>query len=170
MATMPPTSSTAFGGDDQIYGNKGKDFIKGDDGNDQLWGNRAKDKLKGSQGDDTLDGGKNADRLTGGADDDAFTFTTKLGKKNVDRVTDFGNGNDIFQLDHTIFKKIGSSGELKAKYFARNHAKDKNDHIIVSKKTGEISYDKNGSKAGGETLFAKVDKGLVLHHDDFFVI
>ncbi len=161
---------SGIGGDDLIYGNKGKDIIKGNEGSDQLWGNRGQDKIKGSKGNDTLDGGKANDRLTGGAGDDAFAFTTKLGKNNVDRITDFGKGNDIIQLDHTIFKKIGSGGELKAKYFTHNHAKDTNDHIVYTKATGEIRYAKKGVDSGDGILFAKVDKGTTLHHDDFFVI
>ncbi|MEQ9690428.1 MAG: hypothetical protein RLO48_11915, partial [Bauldia litoralis] len=158
------------GGDDDIYGNRGKDKLFGNEGADNLSGGNAKDKLNGGKDDDVLDGGKNKDKLTGGNGDDAFAFTTKLSNKNVDKITDFGKGDDVIQLDHTIFKKIGDGGELKAKFFAYNKAKDKNDHIIYSVKSGEISYDKNGSKAGGETLFAKVDKGTILDHDDFFVI
>ncbi|MEP4473327.1 MAG: autotransporter-associated beta strand repeat-containing protein, partial [Bauldia litoralis] len=158
------------GGDDDIYGNRGKDKLFGNEGADNLSGGNAKDKLNGGKDDDVLDGGKNKDKLTGGNGDDAFAFTTKLSTKNVDKITDFGKGDDVIQLDHTIFKKINDSGELKAKFFAYNKAKDKNDHIIYSVKSGEISYDKNGSKAGGDTLFAKVDKGTILDHDDFFAI
>lgn len=159
------------GGDnDTLNGNRGSDKLFGGNRDDDLSGGRGKDRLKGGTGDDTLDGGRGKDKLTGGNGDDAFTFSSKLGGNNVDTITDFGKGNDSIHLDDAIFTEIGGPGVLEQKYFAKTKAKDKNGTIIYDKKSGEVSYDENGNRKGGETLFAKVDKGTSLHHDDFIVI
>jgi Ca2+-binding RTX toxin-like protein len=135
-----------------------------------ITGNGAKNTLSGGDGKDKLNGGLNADILTGGSGGDAFVFKNKLGSGNVDTITDFGNGNDAIDLAKSIFKGIGSKGALKTKYFANGHAKDGNDHIVYKQGNGKVFYDKNGDKAGGMTLFAKVDPGTHLDHTDFFVI
>ena len=159
-----------LGGGDTIGGQGGADKLTGAAGNDSLSGNSGKDILKGGADDDWLDGGKGADKLKGGAGANAFVFSTKLGKKNVDKITDFDKGQDIIQLNSTIFKGIGGPGVLKAKYFAEGSAKSDDKSIVYRPGTGEILYDKNGSKAGGATLFATVDKNTVLDHTDFLVI
>ena len=153
-----------------IRGGKGSDLVKGRAGDDTLNGDRANDILKGGLGNDTLAGGKGHDRLVGGPGDDAFLFTNRPAKKNVDTIADFGKGDDTIHLDSAIFKGIGGPGVLKQTYFATHEAKTSTDHIIYDKQSGEISYDRNGNKPGGETLFAKVDKGTLLHHDAFIVI
>ena len=49
-------------------------------------------------------------------------------------------------------------------------ATDIDDRIIYNSATGALSYDTNGSIAGGNTLFAKLDKGLALTNAEFLVI
>ena len=69
-----------------------------------------------------------------------------------------------------MFKKLGPDGELQAKHFALGAAKGDKAQIVYTARDGTVNYDKNGAKAGGEKVFAKVDKGTVLHHDDFFLV
>ena len=165
--------------DDKINGTNGKDVIasrkdgatvKGKDGNDTLLGQNDKDKLKGDDGKDTLFGRKGNDTLTGGKDNDTFAFDTKLNKKkNVDKITDFKPNKDTIGLDKDIFSKIGKS--LSKKQFEiGKEADDRKDRIIYDKKSGDLIYDKNGSKKGGATLFAELDKKLKLDHKDFDMI
>ena len=106
---------SGLSGDDLIKGNKGSDTLMGNGGDDTVWGGKGKDQLKGGDGDNSLDGKVGDDKLTGGKGADCFVFSTTLGSSNVDKVTDFGNGNDLIYLDHTIFSGLGGSGTLQSK-------------------------------------------------------
>ncbi len=162
---------SGLGGDDQINGGKGKDDITGKSGNDVLNGKNGKDTIHGSKGNDSLDGGKANDKLTGGQDADAFVFSTQLGNNNVDKITDFGKGDDVIQLDSAIFTKIGPAGELANTYFTKGaKAEGSSPQIVYQKSTGDIFYAKNGDASGNQVLFAKVDKGTSLSHHDFFIV
>ena len=159
------------GGNDFLSGGNGKDFIEGNQGDDVLLGGKRKDTLEGNNGDDQLDGGKGFDILLGGSGADAFVFSSKLKSSKRDKIKDFGEGVDAIWLSQSIFKKIGGTGMLEAKYFKNgNEAKDGNDHIIYSKKKGLLIYDKNGDASGGDKVVAKLDKGTQLSHDDFIVV
>jgi len=154
---------------DWLYGGKGKDRVDGGAGNDFLYGGGGKDKLFGGVGEDRLDGGAGPDVLKGGPGSDTFVFSTKLGGGNVDRIADFEVGTDGIWLSAKVFKKL-PEGPLAADYFHRGaKAADKNDHIIYDAKKGVLIYDKNGSKKGGDHVFAKVDKKTDLHNSDFYV-
>ncbi|MCP4385699.1 MAG: hypothetical protein GY798_30540 [Hyphomicrobiales bacterium] len=115
-------------------------------------------------------GGKGDDTMTGGSGKDKFVFDTKLkASVNVDTVTDFKVGKDIFLLDEDIFGKIGSKlngGEFKV----GNKANDGNDYVIYNDDNGKLYYDENGDSTGGKTLFAILDDGLKLDHKDFDMI
>ena len=134
------------------------------------------DVLKGGGGDDTLNGGENDDKLTGGSGKDHFVFNTAIGgttivTHNIDKVTDFTPGTDRIELDHTIFKGIGSHGTLAAKYFhVGKHAADGNDHLIYNANTGVLSYDPDGKGGAPAIEFADLAKHLALTHTDILVI
>ena len=147
------------------------------DGNDQtVIGAVGIDVLKGGGGDDTLNGGANNDKLTGGSGKDHFVFDTAIGgttpvTANVDTITDFKPGTDRIELDHTIFKGIGSHGTLAAKYFrVGGHAANKSDHLIYNANTGVLSYDPDGKGGAPAIEFADLAKHLSLTHSDFLVI
>jgi Ca2+-binding RTX toxin-like protein len=160
------------GGDgaDTLIGGNGRDRLVGGSQRDILEGDGAKDKLFGDAGKDTLRGGAGNDQLTGGKGHDAFVFNTTLNQNsNVDRVTDFKPGADQFHLDKAIFSAIGNSlsaGEFRVGAAAH----DANDFIIYNPNNGHLTYDKNGDKSGGHTLFAKLDENLGLDHTDFLMI
>ena len=157
-------------GNDQLSGLAGDATILGGSGRDKLFGDAGNDTLKGRKGSDLLDGGDGRDFLEGGRDGDAFLFDSKLSKHNVDMIADFGNGHDTIQLDDTVFMKLGGPGVLAGKYFAHDQPGDANDRVIYEAATGKIYYDQDGNGPDGMVLFAKLDKGTSLHHDDFLVV
>ena len=172
---------TVYGGsgNDQVYGEDDNDWLYGGSDNDKLFGGIANDFLYGEAGRDKLDGGHDNDRLdggdgpdvlTGGIGADTFVFSTKLGHGNIDRITDFEVGSDGIWLSAKVFKHL-PIGPLAADNFVRgSEAGDTNDHVIYDAKKGVLSYDANGSKKGGEQVFAKVDKNTDLHNSDFYVV
>lgn len=85
--------------DDFIFGGLGDDFLAGGAGNDQIFGEDGNDRLNAGTGNDTLTGGAGADR---------FIFNS-FTRGEVDRVTDWVNGVDRFQL-HGV---AGSGGAGK---------------------------------------------------------
>ncbi len=160
---------TGLDTNDTFIGTPGRDVFFGGVGNDTMKGLGGKDKLKGGTGKDVLDGGKGNDKLTGNSGNDSFIFDTKLNKhSNVDKITDFTVNHDTIWLDATIFGAVGSKLS-KSEFHIGAKAHDGNDRIIYDDKTGELFYDKNGDKKGGDTLFAKLDKHLHLDHNDFVV-
>lgn len=84
-------------GEDTLYGWAGRDTLYGGWRADVLYGGLKEDVLDGDWGNDTLVGGQGSDLLTGGRGQDVFVFAQGDG---LDRITDFGWGNDAIQLDH----------------------------------------------------------------------
>ena len=155
----------------RLEGGDGKDKLKGLKGSDTLIGDAGKDDLKGGKGKDVLNGGIGKDKLEGGAGKDQFVFDDLGGK--ADKVLDFETGKDTIVLDSSVFAKIGPAGDaLKGKFFeVGKKADDKKDRIIYDKKSGNLWYDADGSKKGSDPVkIAKLDKGLDLSADDFFVL
>jgi FKBP-type peptidyl-prolyl cis-trans isomerase 2 len=79
-----------------INGGNGKDTIVGTAGNDTIDGGNGKDSITGGAGNDILTGGNAAD---------TFIFGPGFGN---DTVTDFGNGPDQIQFDHTVFANFAA--------------------------------------------------------------
>lgn len=142
--------------------------VDGTPGDDILPGLGGNDVINGLAGEDLLDGGKGKDTLNGGPGADIFRFSTKLNaKKNVDKIADFTD-EDLFHLDSAVFKKL-KPGALKQKaFYEGDGAHDGNDRIILDGR--KLIYDKNGDKDGGDTVFAKVGKGVDLGAEHFFVV
>ena len=139
-------------------------------GNDDLNGTKGDDVLLGYRGKDELSGGRGNDVLYGGAGKDSFVFDTKLGKNNVDHLADFDAPKDTILLDHDIFTKAGADGALRAgRYVEGDHALDRTDRIIYDQDSGSIFYDKDGSGAAKQVLFATVAAGTDLSVADFFL-
>ena len=133
-------------------------------------GNGLANAISGNAAANVLAGGLGLDLLTGGEGSDTFVFDTKLGKANVDTITDFATGFDRIGLDADIFRKVNDAGKLKAKFFADGKAHDGNDYIIFKEKSGALYYDKDGEGGRHHKLFAKLDAHLDLDAGDFFVV
>ena len=142
-----------FNGNDTIYGGDDLDFIKGGLGNDKIYG---------ENGNDFIYGGLGKDILTGGLDLDMFYFDTKLGKSNVDTITDFVVGNwntggivvgDQLNLDKSIFTRLTEGMLNNQELVFGTKALDNNDYLIFNPKTHTLSYDADANGAGKAIAF-----------------
>ncbi|WP_095090704.1 beta strand repeat-containing protein [Mesorhizobium sophorae] len=137
-------------------------------------GNSLANTLTGNSGNNVLDGRGGNDTMSGSTGQDIFVFTTALNAStNVDRITDFSVADDTIRVDNAIFAALGGSGTLTADQFIKNTtglAGDGNDHIIYETDTGWLTYDSNGSAAGGSTHFATLAANLALTNADFVVV
>ncbi len=174
-------------GSDGLYGGSGDDILYGGDGDDKgtiqtadtngnlweqaagLYGGSGNDKIYGGDGDDHIVGGTGKDKLWGGDGADSFLFDVAVGKKNRSDIKDFESKIDTIQLDSAIFGAIGSKLGKK-EFVIGNKAKDKNDYIIYNKKNGKLFYDADGDGSGSKKLFAKLEKGTDLSHQDFLIV
>ena len=73
--------------------------LTGNELDNTLTGGTGANILIGGAGNDTISGGLGADVLTGGAGNDEFIFNTQFGSTNVDKITDFVNGEDHIMID-----------------------------------------------------------------------
>ena len=130
--------------------------------NNQIFGNAGNNRINGLAGNDTM---------TGGAGFDTFIFNTALNAAtNRDTITDFSVANDTIQLENAIFTAIGPVGTLAAAAFHIGAAATTAAHrIVYNSATGTLTYDSNGSGAGGATQFAILDTGLALTRADFLI-
>jgi Ca2+-binding RTX toxin-like protein len=164
--------------DGGIFVDKAFTITIGDVPVEKVEGSARADVVAGGAGRDVLYGGLGKDTLTGGDGQDAFVFDTKPNKTtNADRITDFVVRDDSIWLDNKIFTKLGKAGSitnpaaLKKGYFVTGKAKDQDDYLIYTRKTGALSYDADGSGTKYKAIeFALLKPGLSLKATDFFVI
>ena len=157
------TTNGAGVGAINLTGNNDGQTIVGNAGLNVLSGLGSSDQLQGMGGKDTL---------TGGVGNDKFLFNTALNAAtNVDTVTDMTAGVDLIRLDNAIFTQVGALGILNADAFHIGAAAaDAEDRIVYNSATGALTYDSNGTAAGGATLFATLTTGLSLTNNDFEVV
>jgi Ca2+-binding RTX toxin-like protein len=167
-----------------LYGGNGEDTLVAYSFNDELYGGAGDDFQQGYDGDDYLDGGSGGDvlfgqygndYLSGGLGQDSFVFDSVLNKKlNFDFISDFvhGSGGDLMQLDNTVFKGVGQAQDFlkSSKFHVGTEADTSKVRIVYNQDKGVVSYDPDGSGPQQQTKFVKVDKGMKLSADDFFVI
>ena len=159
-------------GHDKLYGGVGNDVLSGGNHNDWLYGGAGNDRLVGGAGNDVLYGGAGNDLLSGGAGRDVFVFNTALNARtNKDRITDWDYRLDTIRLENAVFKALKKTGVLSSKHFKLGAAAgDADDFIGYNSQTGDLWYDPNGSKAGGQVVFANIGKNKQVFHTDFVVI
>lgn len=142
--------------------------------NNVLTGNTANNTLNGLSGNDTINGGAGNDVLTGSTGNDFFDFTTTLSSTtNRDTITDFNPVADTIRLENAIFTQLTATGTLSFAAFwasSTGAAHDADDRIVYNTTTGALSYDSNGSAAGGVTFFATLSTKPVLTRFDFIVM
>jgi serralysin len=128
------------------------------------------DKLFGGDGNDTLVGSNGIDTFTGGKGKDHFVFNV-LPSTNTDVIKDFSVKDDTIDLLKAKFAGVGGPGVLaKGKFHVGSHAGDTSDRIIYDKSHGKLYYDSDGTGGNPKILFAKLDAGLHMTHDDFLII
>lgn len=184
--------------DDKLHGGRGEDYLDGDEGNDKLFGNAGndtlwggngvfsgedRDTLLGGDGNDILVGGIDNDILNGGNGEDRFEFvdSKSFAEANlgVDRIQDFGNGDDKIILDGRVFlglnDEVNEDTPLDSNKFAvvsNNAAVAARDELIVySSGSGKLFYNENGNDSGfGEGgQFAILSEQPDLVAQDFIV-
>jgi len=132
-----------------------------------LTGGTGNDQLLGGTGDDVLAGGKGYDILTGGTGADTFRLS---GDTKTDHITDFLSGTDHIDLDHLIYKALGT-GELAQDQFVHGTAATTAaQRIIYDQPTGNLWYDADGSGRSKAVLIGVLDNHVKIEHTDFWVI
>lgn len=162
----------AGSGRDLLRGNAGNDKLYGGSGNDKLYGDAGNDALYGDAGNDILYGGAGNDTLDGGTGTDKFVFDTALNSRsNKDKIIGWNKTTDTICLENAIFKALKKTGTLSASFFTiASKALDANDYIGYNKVTGDLWYDSNGNKAGGQVIFANIGANKAILSTDFVVI
>ncbi|CAN5254877.1 hypothetical protein BH10PSE7_BH10PSE7_28570 [soil metagenome] len=150
------------------------DSLRGNAQSNTLFGFGGDDTLEGRDGADKLLGGRGADTLTGDSGDDQFVYNTAL--EGGDTVTDFTSNaagdNDLFRFRSADFGNL-AAGDLAADQFEANTAGvatlattrfvfDTNDEIL--------SFDANGSAAGGVAVIAQLQNGATFTIDDIVIL
>jgi len=166
-------------GDERLLGSTVADTLYGKNGvHDYILGYSGNDLLKGLTGNDTLDGGTGNDTLIGGGGSDSFVFATvPSATANRDTIADFNVAADTIKLENGVFAAFAAQAAntvIAPGAFwsnATGAAHDADDRIIYNSSTGVLSYDSNGSAAGGTIWeFAKITPGLALTNADFVVV
>ena len=136
-----------------------------------LTGNNLANFVTGNAGNNQINGGLGNDTLRGNAGADLFFFNTALNAAtNVDTIADYVVANDTVRLENAIFTGL-VAGTLNADAFHIGPAAaDAEDRIVYNSATGALSYDSNGTGAGGMIQFAKVAPGLAMTNAEFFVV
>ena len=165
--TSSADSITGGAGNDSIDGLGGNDSAHGGSGNDSVRGGGGSDLLRGNGGTDLLNGGLGVDNLGGGADADIFAFSD-MGAANADTIADFVSGEDVIQLDGSLFTGIGASGFFVAN--TSGTAQDADDRIIFETDTRQVWYDADGNGAGARQLIATLQVGGTLAATDITVV
>ena len=134
--------------------------INGTAMNDTLIGKDGQaDTLNGGAGNDVLYGGTGNDILTGGAGADKFVFASALNaSSNLDSIRDFVAGTDKIVLDNNIFTGFTAGQTLvNGSTFVSGSAPvagTTNPTILYNTTNGVLSFDADGSGAGGAIAFA----------------
>jgi Ca2+-binding RTX toxin-like protein len=186
----PSLEALLFSGDDQIYGaryndslrglagadhlsgNDGRDTLKGGDGNDWLTGGKGNDKLLGEVGDDVLDGGAGKDKLTGNGGRDVFRFNDAPTAVDADTITDFAHGDDKIQFRASPFAAIGARLD-KAEFYSKagaTGAHDSSDRVVYDPASGRLYFDKDGVGGASAILLATLTNKAALVRGDFGII
>lgn len=98
---------------DQINSGLGNDILIGQAGDDFLDGEEGNDIIIGGDGDDVLRGGTGSDILTGGEGDDKFEFFAEdFAEGELDKITDFTQGEDGSIEDTISLRGIGENAEV----------------------------------------------------------
>jgi len=135
-----------------------------------LTGNNEANALSGGGGADTLDGGGGRDTLTGGTDADIFRYTTPSEGRDV--ITDFLSGTDKLQFVSRNFGSLTTAKLTQAHRFVSNTtgaASGTGAQFIFNTQARTLTYDSNGTKAGGSTTLATLNS-RTLSASDFLMV
>ena len=135
-----------------------------------LTGNGAANVITGNDGVNALNGKGGADLLVGLGGNDTFVFDSALGGGNVDRIVGFAAGSDKIVLDHSVFATLAPGALAASAFVVDGGAADAGDRLIYDQNNGLLYFDADGTGAGAQMLFARVEPGLVLNASDFMIV
>ena len=161
---------------DQIdagFADQGVSIAAGASG-DAVIGSAHGDTIDGGSGDDSIAGSRGNDTLTGGQGSDTFVFDTVLSSStNVDTLSDFVSGSDVFDLRLEIFSALqATGGVLNANNFksgAGAVATTATQHILLDTSSGSLFYDADGSGGSAQIEFARLGGAHLAVATDFGV-
>ena len=150
---------------DRLIGNAQANTLEGRGGADVLNGGGGGDLIIGSTGNDSLTGGRGQDTLNGGIDDaDKFIFNALI--EGGDSINNFGGGDTI----HIRSSALGAGAD------ASNFVSDNNPNAASTEGTflydendKTLTWDANGSDAGGRTLLFTIVGGGAVQSDDIIL-
>ncbi len=119
------------------------------------------DFINGFGGNDTIISGGGADLLQGGDGADEFRF---VGNDGIDRILDFVSGSDRIALSNSAFTHTATIAYVQG---AGAVANTTNSTFLYDQTTGRLSYDANGTIAGGLTQLAGLNVNQSLTVNDF---
>ena len=174
-ATTSVTTGSKIDQVDAGFADQGVSITTGASG-DAVIGSAHGDTIDAGSGDDSITGGDGNDTLTGGQGSDTFVFDTLLNAStNVDTLSDFVSGSDVFDLRLDIFSTLQSTdGVLNANNFksgagAGAVATTATQHIILDTTSGSLFYDADGSGAIAQVEFARLGGAHLAVATDFGV-
>lgn len=145
----------AGGGNDQVFGGDGGNFLSGMGGNDWIEGGAVGDRLEGGSGNDLIEGKGGWDKLFGGKGADVFRFE---GEHGTDRIADFVQQEDRLDLSSMGFDGEGFDGPFQ----------DMLAVIRVVAGWGGIVLDL-GNAGGGRVVLQGIDDPALLTAEDFIL-
>ncbi|WP_421723275.1 hypothetical protein [Bauldia sp.] len=126
-------------------------------------------KNKGGKVNGRIDPESGNDKLVLGKSKDQIEFDDNLdAATNVDRVKNFESGKDKFFLDGDEFTGLTLGTLQKSEFTRGTEAKGNAPQVIYDKPNGLLWFD-DGAGGDSQILFARLDDGTKLKHDDFFV-
>ncbi|CAA2104988.1 Bifunctional hemolysin/adenylate cyclase [Methylobacterium bullatum] len=155
---------------ENVTGGKGADSLTGSSVANVLKGGAGRDTISGGEGKDLIYGGAASDSLTGGSGADRFYFDTKLGRSNVDTLTDFRVRLDKLVLDDDIFTALTAGSLSKPDFILGTAAHDASDHLIYDKGTGALYFDADGLGGQSQIQFALLATKPALTNTDFVIV
>lgn len=158
-------------GFENLRGGLGADTLTGDANANRLEGGSANDILRGEANNDVLIGGSGNDTLTGGLGVDQFQFLTL--SSGTDTITDFLHLTDDIVVSALGFGGGLTAGALAAPRLVANAAPVATQafgQFLYETDTGRLTWDQNGTGAGGSLLIATLTTLPVLTSLDFLVV
>ena len=159
----------AIAGNNILRGGVGNDSLLGGSGNDRLVGGQGNNSVQGGSGNDTLISSSGQNLLTGGMGSDTFIFLTVSGQENI--ITDFDVAQDQIVVHRKWFGGELTRGLLDNRQFVLGSRAQTADHrFIYNGKSGELSFDADGSGSQAQQVMAVLDHQSSLSAQNIRVI
>jgi Ca2+-binding RTX toxin-like protein len=152
----------------------GVDRLTGNGDNNTIFGNDGNDIINGRAGLDKLFGGLGADQLRGELGNDEFVYNALAegGDTLLDFTSNAAGNNDVVKIKASGFGGGLAAGGLAANQFEANTtgaATLGTTRFVYDTDDEVLSFDLNGSTAGGVTAIATLQNGAVLALADIVI-